>query len=124
MKKIGPRSGITKPSFPSSNKSAKYSFRNSVHPYGSEWPKISQAIKQRDGYRCRAKDIGLPKCNNKYPPPFAHLLHIHHIIEYNKIRCHNPKYLICLCVDCHHRIHNRLFGKGLTEKQKRIGRKS
>jgi len=92
------------------------------HPYGEDWSSISASIKKRDNYTCRAEELGLPRCGKQYRPPFQHLLEAHHILSYEKYRSHNPKYLITVCRDCHHRIHDRQFSKPITDKQKRAAR--
>ena len=115
MSKRGRKQFATAPTSPFS-KSTKSS--SSVHPYGADWPSISDSIRKRDGFKCRAADIGLPKCSNVFRPPFHHLLHVHHIIPYAQIKRHVPRLLITLCKDCHSRHHDRLLGKEITHKQK------
>lgn len=93
------------------------------HPYGDDWPSISAAVRKRDNYTCRAHVIGLPTCQNRYPPPFHHLLHVHHIVEYAKCRQHDMRNLITLCRDCHDKCHGHTNYKRITLKQRLAAQK-
>lgn len=89
------------------------------HDYGDDWPQISAYIKKRDDYRCRAHKLGLAKCRHRFPPPYQHLLHVHHIIERLRGGSNHPSNLITLCKECHGKTHGRKLGKDITDKQKR-----
>lgn len=64
----------------------------SFWPYPADWTKtLKEAIRQRDGYKCR--NCGCPQEES------LKKLSIHHI-DYNKQNC-NPENLITLCNSCH-----------------------
>lgn len=92
------------------------------HPYGATFPALSLAIRKRDNYTCMAHKIGLPRCSNRYPPPFHHLLHAHHIRSRRGPADDTPNNLITLCKDCHGLEHRRPMGKPITNRQKSVTR--
>lgn len=96
--------------------------KDDAHPYGDDWPAISAAVRKRDNYKCQAHKIGLPICNNRFPPPLHHLLHAHHIIRYAKAKKHNMKYIITLCVNCHNKEHKKMVAREVTGKQQRYAK--
>ncbi len=121
MSKKGRRmfAGISaKPSFSSFKKSY-----GDKHPYGDDWPTQSKLCKKRDDYRCRADAIGLPKCSNRFPGQFSHLLEAHHVIPFRKCKSNDLRNLITLCKDCHNKTHKHMNDReGLSDKQKKVSR--
>lgn len=94
-----------------------------IHPYGDDFPAQSKLCKKRDDYRCMAHTIGLPKCNNRFPPPLSHLLHAHHKVRWIKSKDNSLKNLISLCTSCHNREHGRKVGYEATEAQIKFSKK-
>lgn len=86
--------------------------------YGEDWEQISDYVRKRDNYTCQIAKISTKfRCGVQAPPPFHHLLQTHHILPLPKGSNH-PTNLICLCVDCHGKLHNKNLGK-ITDKQRK-----
>jgi 5-methylcytosine-specific restriction endonuclease McrA len=99
----------------------KYPDKDAKSLYPPDWSIIKAAIKQRDGYKCRAHKIGLPRCPNYFPPPFSNMLDAHHIIPLPK-GSNKPKNLITLCRQCHEKTHNRKIGKSWSSEQVKLAK--
>lgn len=69
----------------------------SFEPYAPGWPRISKAIRTRDGYRCQT--CGSPN-----------RLHVHHI-DTDKLN-NDQGNLITLCNSCHSQVHADLLRAG------------
>lgn len=90
--------------------------------YGKDWATLSEYIRRRDNYTCLAHKIGMPKCGNRFPPPFHGLLHPHHIVPLPRGSNH-PTNLVTLCKDCHGKHHGKSFGKAISTKQKQAAKR-
>lgn len=89
-----------------------------VHPYGPDWTNVTLYVRKRDNYRCRISDLtrGRRICKNRFPPPFHHLLHAHHILERGRGGSDHPSNVITICCVCHGWLHNKPLGR-ITLKQ-------
>lgn len=114
---------VGRPSMKRSNY-AKTKIGSSEHPYGADWPSISAAVKKRDDYKCMAHKVGLPTCQNRFPPPLSGLCHAHHIVPWNKCKSNKMSNLVTLCVQCHEATHGgKHIGHKATDKQIRFSKK-
>jgi len=96
---------------------SKKVFEHKQEWYGDNWSDLSNYVKKRDNYQCMAYKIGGPKCGGRFPPPFAGLLHAHHIVSLSKGGPNHPKNLITVCSECHGALHNKYLGK-ISNKQR------
>lgn len=96
--------------------------KGTEHVYGSDWAATSQYVKRRDNYTCQAHKVGLPQCYNRFPPPYHHLLHAHHVIKRSRGGKDIPQNLVTLCNECHGLTHDKYLGK-ISNKQKAAARR-
>lgn len=97
--------------------------KTNKHPYGDDWEQNSALCRKRDDYRCMAHKIGLPKCDNRFPPPLHHLIHAHHIVPWIKSKNNSLKNLISLCTSCHSKTHGKQIGYSATDAQIKYSKK-
>lgn len=69
--------------------------------YGPEWERISQSIRERDGYQCRS--CGMSQAEHQRE--FNKSLHVHHVVPVrsfsNTEDAHSLENLVTACIPCH-----------------------